>query len=206
MTKIAIIYYSMYGHVAKLSKHVAKGIEASGATCDIYQVAETLPDEVLSKMGAPPKDDTVPIMTPDKMLEYDGFMFGISGRYGSYPAQMKNFMDATGGLWMKGALTGKAGGVFQSTGSQGGGQETIGLTLVPFLAHQGIVFVPLGYVDPTVFSFDEPHGATPYGSGTFAGPDGSRQPSELELGICETHGKHFATITAKLASCSDASA
>ena len=108
-------------------------------------------------------------------------------------------MDATGGLWQKGALTGKSCGVFQSTGTQGGGQETIGLTLIPFAVHHGMVFVPMGYVEPKVFSFDEPHGATPYGSGTFAGPDGSRQPSDLEKEIAVSHGKHFAKITAKLA-------
>merc|ERR1712137_544516 len=107
--------------------------------------------------------------------------------------------DATGGLWMKGAMVGKAGGVFQSTGTQGGGQETIGLTIVPFFAHHGMVFVPLGYVEPKVFSFDEPHGASAYGSGTFAGPDGSRMPSDLEKEIAVSHGKHFATITEKLA-------
>mmetsp|Transcript_6473 Transcript_6473/g.11900 ORF Transcript_6473/g.11900 Transcript_6473/m.11900 type:complete len:200 (+) Transcript_6473:89-688(+) len=198
MTKIAIVYYSLYGHVAELSKYVQKGIEAAGATCDVYQVAETLPDEVLSKMGAPPKKDH-PIMTASKLAEYDGIMFGISGRYGQYNAQIKTFMDSTGSLWQKGAMTGKAGGVFQSTGTQGGGQETIGLTIVPFFAHHGMVFVPMGYVDPKVFSFDEPHGATPYGSGTFAGPDGSRMPSDLEKSVAESHGKHFATITAKLA-------
>jgi NAD(P)H dehydrogenase (quinone) len=108
-------------------------------------------------------------------------------------------MDATGSLWGKGALVGKAGGVFFSTGTQGGGQETIGLTTVTFFAHHGMVFVPLGYVDPKVFSHDEVHGASPYGSGTFAGSDGSRMPSTLEKDIAESHGKHFATIATKLA-------
>lgn len=198
MTKIAIIQYSMYGHVTKLSESVKKGLEAGGAEVDIFQVPETLPDDVLAKMGAAPKPD-FPIITPDKLTEYDGFMFGISGRYGQVSAQIKAFMDSTGGLWMKGALVGKAAGVFQSTGSQGGGQETIGLTIVPFFAHHGMVFVPLGYVDPKVMTHDEVHGASPYGSGTFAGADGSRMPSQLELDVCETHGKHFASIAAKLA-------
>jgi len=199
MTRVAIIYYSLYGHVAKMAQHVKKGVEATGATCDLYQVAETLPEEVLAKMHAPPKDSDVPVITPDKMLEYDAFLFGISGRYGSLPAQMKSFMDSTGSLWQKGALMGKAAGLFQSTGTQGGGQETIGLTTVPFFTHHGMVFVPLGYADPKVFSHDEVHGASPYGSGTYAGSDGSRQPSKLELDVAETHGKHFATIAAKLA-------
>ena len=108
-------------------------------------------------------------------------------------------MDSTGGLWQGGKLVGKAAGVFMSTGTQGGGQETIGLSTVQFFAHHGMVYVPLGYVDPAVFSYDEPHGASPYGSGTFAGPDGSRQPSDLEKGVAKTHGKHFASIAAKLA-------
>jgi NAD(P)H dehydrogenase (quinone) len=108
-------------------------------------------------------------------------------------------MDSTGGLWMKGALVGKTGGTITSVGTQGGGQETVALSCLPFMAHQGIVFVPLGYTEPKVFGFDEIHGASPYGSGTFAGADGSRQPTALEKEIAEAHGKHFATITAKLA-------
>lgn len=112
---------------------------------------------------------------------------------------LQTFMDSTGSLWMKGALTGKPAGCFFSTGSQGGGQETIGLTFVPFCAHHGMVFVPLGYVESKVFSFDEPHGASPYGSGTFAGPDGSRQPSDLEKGIALSHGRHFAQVASSLA-------
>lgn len=244
MTKIAIVYYSLYGHVATMAESIKKGIEAGGAECDIFQVAETLPTEVLEKMSAPPKKEHPVIENPTKLTEYDGIMFGISGRYGSYSAQVKvrecgcaelwlygvvfdcfllilmdcsssphthmhsffldnktqAFMDSTGSLWSKGALTGKAGGVFQSTATQGGGQETIGLTIVPFFVHHGMVFVPLGYTEPKMFSFDEPHGSTPYGAGCFAGPDGSRMPSDLEKEIAESHGKHFATITAKLAS------
>lgn len=198
MTKIAIIYYSMYGHIVTLAKALQEGVEAAGGTADIYQVPETLPKDVLDKMGAPPKL-SYPIITPDKMKEYDGFLFGISGRYGTYPAQLKSFMDSTGSLWQAGALVGKSAGVFQSTGTQGGGQETIGFNFFPFCAHHGLVFVPLGYVDPKVFSFDEVHGATPYGSGTFAGPDGSRKPSKLELDVCRSHGKHFCAITERLA-------
>mmetsp|Transcript_27786 Transcript_27786/g.55618 ORF Transcript_27786/g.55618 Transcript_27786/m.55618 type:complete len:200 (+) Transcript_27786:155-754(+) len=198
MTKIAIIYYSLYGHIAGFAESIKKGVEASGATCDIYQVEETLSEEILGKMGAPPKKEH-PIMTADKMAEYDGFLFGISGRFGSVPAQLKTFMDSTGGLWQSGGLVGKAAGTFVSTGSQGGGQENSQIAMISFFAHQGMVYVPLGYVDPKAFSFDEPHGASAYGSGTLAKPDGSRMPSELELAIGETHGKHFGGITAKLA-------
>eukprot|EP00525_Craspedostauros_australis_P007339 CAMPEP_0198122148 /NCGR_PEP_ID=MMETSP1442-20131203/34031_1 /TAXON_ID= /ORGANISM="Craspedostauros australis, Strain CCMP3328" /LENGTH=182 /DNA_ID=CAMNT_0043781109 /DNA_START=128 /DNA_END=676 /DNA_ORIENTATION=+ len=181
-----------------MAEAVAKGVAAGGATVDIYQVPETLPEEVLTKMGAPPKAEH-PIITPAKLKEYDGIMFGLSGRFGTMPAQMKSFFDATGSLWMKGELTGKAAGTFVSVGTQGGGQETVGLSCVNFCSHQGMVFVPLGYAEPKVFSYDEVHGASPYGSGTFAGPDGSRSPSDLEKEIAESHGKHFATIAAKLA-------
>lgn len=198
MTKIAIIYYSMYGHVATLAEHLKKGVEAAGAECDIFQVAETLNDEILGKMGAPPKKDH-PVMDQHKMTDYDGFLFGLSGRFGMMPAQMKAFMDATGGHWQKGALTGKAAGTFVSVGTQGGGQEMVNLSVMPFFAHQGMCFVPLGYTNPKVFSYDETHGASPWGCGTFAGPDGSRQPSDLEKEVAESHGKHFATIAAKLA-------
>ena len=177
--KIAIIQYSLYGHVTTMSESVKKGVESTGATCDIYQVPELLSDEILGKMGAPPKPD-YPIITAEKMKEYDGFLFGLSGRYGSMPAQMKSFMDSTGSLWQSGALVGKAAGTFTSVGTMGGGQETVNLACIPFFTHLGMVFVPLGYVEPKVFTFDEIHGATPYGSGTFAGPDGSRTPSDLE--------------------------
>jgi NAD(P)H dehydrogenase (quinone) len=108
-------------------------------------------------------------------------------------------MDSTGSLWMSGALIGKAAGTFVSVGSQGGGQETVNLSMIPFLVHQGMVFVPLGFADKRMMSFDEVHGASGYGSGTFAGADGSRQPSDLEKSICEMHGKIFAKTAAKLA-------
>lgn len=112
---------------------------------------------------------------------------------------MKTFMDSTGGLWMKGALVGKAFGTFTSVGTLGGGQETCNVAMFSFCAHHGMCFVPLGYTEPKVFTFEEVHGASPYGSGTFAGADGSRLPSDLEKEIAESHGKHFASITAKLA-------
>jgi len=196
--KVAIIYYSTYGHIRTLAQGIKKGLEAGGAQVDVFQLPETLSDEILGKMGAPPKADD-PVITVEKLTEYDGFMFGLPGRYGQFPAQFKSFWDGTGRHWQSGALVGKCAGVFVSTGTQNGGQETIGLTLVPQLAQHGIIFVPLGYRDPRVFSYEEAHGASPYGAGTLAGPDGSRQPSELELGVAETQGKSLAEIVAKLA-------
>eukprot|EP00527_Entomoneis_sp_CCMP2396_P000395 CAMPEP_0198142408 /NCGR_PEP_ID=MMETSP1443-20131203/5203_1 /TAXON_ID=186043 /ORGANISM="Entomoneis sp., Strain CCMP2396" /LENGTH=200 /DNA_ID=CAMNT_0043805405 /DNA_START=169 /DNA_END=771 /DNA_ORIENTATION=- len=198
MTKIAIIYYSMYGHMATMCESIKKGAEAGGAQCDIFQVTETLSEEILGKMGAPPKKD-YPIMDVAKMTDYDGFIFGVPGRFGTMPAQIKTFMDACGGHWQSGALVGKSAGICVSVGTQGGGMETVNLSVIPFFAHQGMVFVPIGYTNPKVFSYEETHGASPYGSGTFAGPDGSRQPSDLEKDVAEHHGKHFASITAKLA-------
>jgi len=199
MTKIAIIVYTLYGHIGTMAESVWKGVESAGAECTIFQVPETLTCEVLAKMGAPPKPD-YPIITADEIPIYDGFLFGLSGRYGIMPAQMKTFMDSTGKLWKKGALVGKAAGCFFSSGTQGGGQETMGLTTVTFFAHHGMVFVPMGYIDREKrFSFAEAHGGSAYGCGTFAGPDGMRQPSTLEKDLAVGQGKHFAVITAKLA-------
>mmetsp|Transcript_649 Transcript_649/g.1182 ORF Transcript_649/g.1182 Transcript_649/m.1182 type:complete len:260 (-) Transcript_649:339-1118(-) len=198
-TQIAIILYTMYGHIATLAKSIKQGVESTGAQCTIFQVAETLPDDVLKQMHAPPKPD-YPIITPEEMEKFDGFMFGISGRFGIMPAQLKTFMDSTGGLWKSGALVGKAAGVFTSVGSQGGGQETGGLATVTFFAHHGMVFVPLGgSLSSKRMRVREPNGGTAYGCGTFAGSDGSRTPNILEKPEAVNHGKHFANVTEKLA-------
>ena len=122
-----------------------------------------------------------------------GFLPDIEG----IPAQMKTIMDATGVLWQNGKLVGKTPGVFQSTGTMQGGQESVAMNCMSFFAHQGMVFIPLGYIDPKVFSYEEIHGGSPWGSGTYAGPDGSRQLTSMELSIAENHGRHFAKLTAK---------
>ncbi|CAG9464895.1 unnamed protein product [Pedinophyceae sp. YPF-701] len=188
----------MYGHVYKLAQKVAEGVEASGCTVKFFQVPETLPEEVLAKMGAPPKPD-VPVITAEQMKEADAFLFGLPTRFGSIPAQMRSFLDSTGGLWTAGALVGKPAGVFFSTGAQNGGQETTAYTMVPFFVHQGMPFVPLGYqAGEEMFNMTEVHGASPYGAGTIAGKDGSRQPSELELKVAETQGRTFGAFVARL--------
>ncbi|GAB9465397.1 Nad quinone oxidoreductase [Globisporangium polare] len=198
MTKIAIVYYSTYGHIAKMAEAIKEGVEkVTGATAEIYQIAETLPEEVLSKMHAPPKKDH-PIATADVLKEADGILFGFPTRFGSFPAQVKALFDSTGGLWSTGGLVGKPAGVFFSTGTQGGGQETTAFTTVTFLAHQGLTFVPLGYRSPLLFSFEEIHGGSPWGAGTYAGPDGSRQPTELELDVAKVQGESFAQVAKKL--------
>jgi len=126
-------------------------------------------------------------------------MFGIPTRFGMASAQIKAFMDSTGGLWQQGSLVGKAAGTFFSTGTQNGGQETTALTFVTQLVHHGMVYVPMGYSTPLLFDLKEIHGGSPYGSGTIAGPDGSRMPSEHEKQVAVHHGEHFGKIVAKLA-------
>ena len=191
MAKVAIIIYSMYGHVAKTAEAEKKGIEAAGGSADIYQVPETLSDEVLGLMHAPAKPD-YPIASPDTLTEYDAFLFGVPTRFGNFPAQWKAFWDSTGGLWATGALHGKAAGFFVSTGTGGGNEVTI-VNALSTLAHHGIIFVPLGYknVFGELTTLSETHGGSPWGAGVIAGADGSRSPSELELKIHEIQGKTF---------------
>ncbi|KAF9502039.1 NADH-quinone oxidoreductase [Pleurotus eryngii] len=197
--RVAIIVYSMYGHVAKLAESVKGGLEKAGGAAAIYQVPETLSDEILTKMHAPAKPD-YPIITPAKLTEFDAFIFGIPTRYGNFPAQWKSFWDATGSLWATGALAGKYAGLFVSTGTQGGGQESTALASMSTLAHHGIIYVPLGYA--TTFkqlaNLDEVHGGSPWGAGTFAAGNGSRQPSALELEIAELQGKMFWSTVRKV--------
>lgn len=163
----------------------------------MWQVAETLPQEVLSKMSAPPKSD-VPIISPHQLSEADGFVFGFPTRFGMMAAQFKAFLDATGGQWRTQQLAGKPAGIFYSTGSQGGGQETTPLTAITQLVHHGMIFVPIGYTfGAGMFEMEQVKGGSPYGAGTFAG-DGSRQPSELELEQAFHQGKYIATIAKKL--------
>lgn len=196
---VAIIIYSMYGHIAKLAESVKKGVESTGAQAVIYQVPETLPEEVLTKMHAPPKPD-YPIASPQTLTEHDSFLFGIPTRYGNMPAQIKAFWDATGQLWGKGALDGKAAGIFQSTSGLGGGQETTAMNMLSTFVHHGIIFVPLGYKHTfgQLSNLSEVHGGSAWGAGTLAGGDGSRQPSALELEVAEIQGSTFANKTAKL--------
>ncbi|CCX10857.1 NAD(P)H:quinone oxidoreductase, type IV [Pyronema domesticum] len=196
--KVAIIFYSMYGHVAQLAEAEKKGIEAAGGSADIYQIPETLSEEVLQKMYAPPKKD-YPIATANTLREYDGILFGIPTRYGNFPGQWKAFIDTTGGIWQEGALSGKYAGVFISTASLGGGQESTAMNAMSTFVHHGLIFVPLGYKHafPILADLSEIRGGSPWGAGTFAGLDGSRQPSAKELELAEIQGKMFYETIAK---------
>ncbi|OIT26513.1 putative nad(p)h dehydrogenase (quinone) fqr1-like 1 [Nicotiana attenuata] len=197
-TKVYIVYYSMYGHVEKLAQEIKKGAASvEGVEAKLWQVPEILSEDVLAKMHAPPKGDT-PIITADELAEGDGFVFGFPTRFGMMAAQFKAFLDSTGGLWRTQQLAGKPAGIFLSTGSQGGGQETTALTAITQLVHHGMIFVPTGYsFGAGMFEMEKIKGGSPYGSGTYAG-DGSRQPTELELEQAFHQGKYIATITKKL--------
>jgi len=198
MAKIAIVIYSMYGHVAILAEAEKKGIEAAGGEVDLFQVPETLPDEVLTKMHAAPKREYA-IATADTLRNYDGILFGIPTRYGNFPGQFKAFIDTTGALWSQGALSGKYVGVFISTGTMGGGQESTAIAAMSTFAHHGLIFVPLGYKHafPILADLSEVRGGSPWGAGTFAGADGSRSPSAKELELAEIQGKMFYETVAK---------
>eukprot|EP00735_Rhodelphis_limneticus_P001460 TRINITY_DN12082_c0_g1::TRINITY_DN12082_c0_g1_i1::g.9667::m.9667 TRINITY_DN12082_c0_g1::TRINITY_DN12082_c0_g1_i1::g.9667 ORF type:complete len:226 (-),score=73.55,sp/Q9AYU0/QR2_TRIVS/61.19/3e-82,FMN_red/PF03358.10/6.2e-10,Flavodoxin_1/PF00258.20/2.2e-08,Flavodoxin_2/PF02525.12/1.4e-06,Flavodoxin_4/PF12682.2/0.051,Flavodoxin_5/PF12724.2/6.5,Flavodoxin_5/PF12724.2/4 TRINITY_DN12082_c0_g1_i1:100-720(-) len=197
MATIAVVYYSTYGHVRQLAVAIKEGIEKAGGNAKLYQVKETLSDEILNKMHAPAKSDD-PIVTPDDLVNADGVLLGFPTRFGSAPAQVRAFLDSTGGLWQKGSLVGKPFGLFFSTGTQAGGQETTALTTVTYLTHHGAIFVPIGYSSPLLFNMDEVHGGSPYGAGTLAGPTGARQPSELELNVAKHQGEYFTKVATAL--------
>ncbi|KAJ1958776.1 hypothetical protein EC988_000096 [Linderina pennispora] len=197
--KVFVVFYSTYGHVHTVAKSIQKGLEKVGnVDVELYQFPETLSEDILGKMHAPPKPD-VPVITVDKLTEADGFLFGFPTRFGSAPAQVKSFFDATGGLWAKGALFGKPAGLFFSTASQHGGQETTAMTFLPNLAHHGMIYVPAGFRNQNLFDNSEVVGGSPWGAGTVANGDGSRLPTEKELSIAETQGEEFAKFAAKFA-------
>lgn len=194
--KVAVIYYSMYGHVKTLADEIAGSMKAEGVAVDLFQAPELLGTDVLKAMGAPPKPAD-PVMDHAKtksLADYDGFVFGIPTRFGSAAAQMKAFFDGTGQLWQSGALAGKLCATFTSTGTPNGGQESTHMTTLTNMVHHGMIYVPLGYQAGAEGQFDmtELHGGSPWGASTFAGPDGSRQPSKLEMNIAKKQGKVFA--------------
>jgi NAD(P)H dehydrogenase (quinone) len=191
--KVQIVFYSLYGHIYHLSQAVAEGARQAGADVEVLQVAETLPQDVLAKMGAVEAKKAfahVPIADPKRLVGADAIILGTGTRYGSATAQMRAFLDATGSLWGSGALIG--------TGSQHGGQETTLVGLHTFFYHQGMLVSGVPYAAQELLTMTEISGGTPYGASTITGPKGERMPSENELAIARFQGKHVAQIAAKL--------
>jgi NAD(P)H dehydrogenase (quinone) len=201
--KVLIVYYSLYGHVARMADAAAEGArEIPGATVVVRRVPETLSEDVIAKMGATDaqkKLAQVPVCTVDELAAADAILFGTPTRFGNMCGQMRQFLDATGGLWTKGALVGKVGSVFTSSATQHGGQESTLLTFHVTLLHHGMVVVGLPYAFQGQTRIDEITGGSPYGASTIAGGTGERMPSENELAAARFQGKHVATIASKLA-------
>ncbi|MDP1990387.1 MAG: NAD(P)H:quinone oxidoreductase [Syntrophales bacterium] len=202
MMNILIVYYSMYGHIHRMAEAVKEGAgSVKGAEVRLYRVPETLPDEVLGKMGALETQKAlghIPVCKVDDLAAADAILFGAPTRFGNMCGQMRQFLDATGGLWAQNALVGKVGSVFTSSATQHGGQESTILSFHFTLLHLGMVIVGLPYAFKGQMRIDEVTGGSPYGASTIAGGDGSRMPSENELAAARYQGKHVAEITAKL--------
>lgn len=198
MTKILVLYYSSWGHVEQMAEAIAEGArKVAGAEVTIKRVPELVPDEV-AKQAHYKLDQKAPIAKPAELADYDAVIFGTPTRYGNMASQMKNFVDQTGGLWAKGALVGKVGSVFASTGTQHGGQETTITSFHTVLFHLGFVVVGLPYAFQGLTNMTEITGGSPYGASTLAGGDGSRQPTENELAGARYQGEHVARIASKL--------
>lgn len=197
MTKLLVVYYSMYGHIEHMAKAVVEGAQAvEGVEVTLKRVPDIMSEEVARKAGAR-LDQAAPVASPKELDQYDGIIFGTPTRFGNMAAQMRNFLDQTGSLWVGGALVGRVGSVFTSTGTGGGNEATI-LTFIPTLMHHGMIVVGLPYACPEISDISAMRGGSPYGAGTIAGADGSRQPSQNELAQARFQGRHVAEITKKL--------
>jgi NAD(P)H dehydrogenase (quinone) len=199
--KVQVVFYSLYGHVWRLAEAVADGARQAGAQVELLQVAETLPAEVIAKMGATEAKKAfahVPVADPRKLADADAIILGSGTRFGGATAQMRAFIDQTGPLWSAGGLIGKVGSAFTSTASQHGGQETTLQNLHNFFFHQGLVIVGVPYGAQELLNMNEITGGTPYGASTVTGAQGQRLPSDNELAIARYQGKHTAEVAAKL--------
>jgi NAD(P)H dehydrogenase (quinone) len=197
MTKVLVLYYSCYGHIETMAYAVAEGVREAGAEAVVKRVPELAPSEVAKRAGYK-LDQAAPIATVDELADYDAIIIGVPTRFGNMAAQMKNFLDQTGGLWMQGKLVGKVGSVFTASATQHGGQESTILTAHVVLLHQGMVIVGLPYSFQGQMTLAEITGCSPYGASTIAGGDGSRRPSDNELAGARFQGRHVALISAKL--------
>lgn len=197
MTKVLVLYYSMYGHIETMAEAVTKGARSvDGAEVTIKRVPDLIPEEVARKVGAK-LDQRAPIATVDELPYYDAIIFGTPTRFGNMCAQMRNFLDQTGQLWAKGSLIGKVGSVFTSTATQHGGQETTITSFHTTLLHHGMIIVGVPYSCQEIQNMSEITGGSPYGASTLAGGDGSRQPSENELRIARFQGVHVTEVAKK---------
>lgn len=199
MARILVLYYSSYGHLAQMADAVAEGVRAAGHEADVRRVAETAPVEVAAAAGFRANENHPVIAGPNTLTEYDGVVFGSPTRFGRMSSQMAAFLDTCGGVWFTNGLVGKVGAVFTSTASQHGGQETTLFSLITNLLHFGMTVVGLDYSFGGQNGVDEVEGGAPYGATTIAGPDGSRQPSAVELDGARHLGKRVAETAAKLA-------
>ncbi len=198
MAKVLILYYSSYGHIERMAQAVADGAASvAGTEVTVKRVPELVPDEVARKAGMK-TDQRAPVASVDELAHYDAIVFGTPTRFGNMTAQMRNFLDQTGGLWVNGALVGKVGSVFASTATQHGGQETTITSFHSTLLHHGMIIVGLPYSFAGLTRMDEVSGGSPYGATTLASGDGSRQPSENELAGARFQGRHVAEIATRL--------
>jgi len=197
MKKILVLYYSMYGHIEQMAEAVAQGARSvEGVEVTLKRVAETMPEDLARQAGAK-LDQAAPVATPQELADYDAILFGSPTRFGNMAGQMRTFLDQTGGLWAKGALIGKIGSVFTSTGT-GAGTETTITSFWNTLAHHGMLIVGLPYSAPELSDISEVRSGSPYGAATIAGPDGSRKPSEKELSLAKFQGAHVAKLAVRL--------
>lgn len=198
MARILVLYYSMYGHMERMAQAVAQGAaKVSGTTVDVRRVPETMNPEAFAAAGGK-TDQAAAVALPAELGNYDAIVFGTPTRFGNMCAQMRSFLDQTGGLWYAGALVGKVGSVFASSATQHGGQESTILSFHSTLLHHGMVVVGLPYKEQRQIGLDEIRGGSPYGASTITGMKGERQPSEAELGMAQFQGEHVARIAMKL--------
>lgn len=199
MARILVLYFSMYGHVETMAKAVADGAGSiEGTDVTIKRVLDLVPENVARKAGAK-LDQAAPIATVEELPNYDAIIFGTPTRFGNMCAQMRNFLDQTGGLWAEGKLVGKVASVFTSTATQHGGQETTITSFHTTLLHHGMIIVGVPYSCRELTNMSEITGGSPYGASTLAGTDGSRQPSENEMKIARFQGAHVAEVAKKQA-------
>lgn len=199
MTRILVLYYSMYGHIERMAQAEVDGARSvEGTEVTLKRVRELIPEEKARQAGVK-LDQAAPIADPEELADYDGIIFGTPTRFGNMCGQMRNFLDQTGALWAAGRLVGKVGSVFTSTATQHGGQETTLTSFHSTLLHLGLVVVGVPYACPGLLNMDEISGGTPYGASTLAGGDGGRQPSENELAVATYQGRHVAELSKRLA-------